>query len=317
MTTMRRVAAASLLCGAVMVLAACQSGAPEPPTSSAAVPSAPAAPTPSMTSSAAGNGQLVRAFYELAFVDKKVEEAARQYIGGEYIQHNPGVADGAQAFVEAIGGWLAAEPEHETIIHRVLAEGDLVLVHSEHHAVRGDAGLAVMDIFRVQGGEIVEHWDAIQPVLTPSASGHTMFDGPQTTASAVSEADRERNRRAALAFLDLAFNQADAQKAVDEHLGAEYVQHNPGVADGGAAFVAAFAGAQPRESAARMLFPRTIAEGDMVVVQTFSPKQDGSGDGSIDIFRFDAAGKIVEHWDVIQQYPALTAGGRTTWDDRR
>lgn len=92
------------------------------------------------------------------------------------IQHNPGVADGRDAFVAALTaatgpGGLRAD------IKRVVAEGDLVAVHSRWASITDSsaAPLAVFDIFRVENGLIVEHWDAMQPVPAEMAHGNGMF----------------------------------------------------------------------------------------------------------------------------------------------
>lgn len=121
--------------------------------------------------------EVVTAFYDLAFAKGEVVEAANKYISPTtYIQHNPGVADGRDAFVAALGGMLKNSGMRAEV-KRVIADGNLVVVHARW-AVPGNSEvspLAVMDIFRVQHGHIVEHWDAMQEVPTSSANSNTMF----------------------------------------------------------------------------------------------------------------------------------------------
>ena len=116
------------------------------------------------------------AFYEMAFNQHRVQEAADTYIGKSYIQHNPGVADGAQAFVDAFLPFLKENPQSRAEIKRVVAEGDLVVLHVFSRTSPQDKGEAVADIFRFdKAGKIVEHWDVIQAVPDKTASGRSMF----------------------------------------------------------------------------------------------------------------------------------------------
>lgn len=116
------------------------------------------------------------AFYDLAFNQHKVQEAVAKYIGKTYAQHNPTVADGGQAFIDAFKPFLQTQPNYKATIHRVVAEGDLVMLHVHSQLNDTDRGQAVIDIFRFdKDGKIVEHWDVSQAVPEKTASGRTMF----------------------------------------------------------------------------------------------------------------------------------------------
>ena len=123
----------------------------------------------------------------------------------------------------------------------------------------------------------------------------------------------ERNRRNAMAFYDLAFNQNRPREAIERYAGATYIQHNPEVADGKEAFIAYFEQMARDYPGKRLEFKRSIAEGDYVVLhchQEFPTYKDRDWAG-IDIFRVDAEGRVVEHWDVLQVVPAKQAHRNT------
>jgi predicted SnoaL-like aldol condensation-catalyzing enzyme len=121
------------------------------------------------------NKTLVRSFYDLAFNQHKPREAVENYVGSSYRQHNPTVADGRQPFIDYVEGFAKAFPNFRIDFKRFVAEGDLVVVHSHLVPKPGDRGMAVMDIFRVNYGKVVEHWDVVQEVPEEPANSNTMF----------------------------------------------------------------------------------------------------------------------------------------------
>lgn len=124
--------------------------------------------------SAHQNKQTVVAYLEQALNQKKPAEAADAYLGPDYIQHNPQVADGAEAFVGFVTGFTQQFPDLHLDIRRVIAEGDLVVTHGLLTVAPGDRGTAVMDLFRLEDGKIVEHWDVLQPVPEDAANANAM-----------------------------------------------------------------------------------------------------------------------------------------------
>ena len=120
------------------------------------------------------NRQAVLAFYEKG-LNQKDAEAALQYVGDRYIQHNPGAEDGPEGFRKFIAFLRDKFPQSRSEVKASFVDGDHVILHV--HAVRepGTRGSAIVDIFRLEKGKIVEHWDAVQPIPEKAANNNTMF----------------------------------------------------------------------------------------------------------------------------------------------
>ena len=129
----------------------------------------------SATQQAENNKKLVTDFYEGVFLKHQVKAYADQYIGEKYIQHNPHVPDGKAPFVNYFTGHFKENPDAKSVIKRAVAEGDLVFLHVHSTQNAQDHGVAVVDIFRVENGKIVEHWDVQQEVPANAANSNTMF----------------------------------------------------------------------------------------------------------------------------------------------
>ena len=121
--------------------------------------------------------------------------------------------------------------------------------------------------------------------------------------------DLERNKANVVAFYELMFNECRPRDAINRFVGDDYIQHNPHVATGKEAFIAYFERMENEYPGKRVSIKRTVAEGDLVVLHCHQTWPDGLEYAGIDIFRIDDAGKILEHWDVLQEVPEISAHG--------
>ncbi|MDL4819781.1 nuclear transport factor 2 family protein [Actinomadura opuntiae] len=120
------------------------------------------------------NKATVRAFYE-AGLNRKDFAAAARLIGDRYVQHNPRIADGIEGFRGFVDTIRAEFPDLRAEVKALYADGDRVIAHVHGVRVPGQAGTAIVDIFRFEGGRIVEHWDVMQPIPETAANDNGMF----------------------------------------------------------------------------------------------------------------------------------------------
>ncbi|OYU34965.1 nuclear transport factor 2 family protein [Novosphingobium sp. PASSN1] len=123
--------------------------------------------------------QVVTQFLHEFYIEKKVRSSFEKWVDPGYIQHNPYAQTGREAAIAFLTKFVEGNPGQRTKIHRIIADGDLVAAHShgwqEDGTPEQKRGFAVVDMFRVKGCKVMEHWDVISPVPETSANTNTMF----------------------------------------------------------------------------------------------------------------------------------------------
>ena len=213
----------------------------------------------------------------------------------KYIQHNLAVGDGLEGFAEVVQN---VPPQgFRAKVHRVFADGDFVVAHTEYDFFGPKVGF---DVFRFEDGLIVEHWDNLAEITPPNPSGRTQLDGP----TEVVDLDKtEANKALVSSFIADVLQGGQTDKLTSYINPEKYLQHNSGIADGldglGAAlqFFAEQGLVMEYETVHKVL-----GQGNFVL--SMSEGRFGKGDhvAFFDLFRLED-GLIVEHWDVIQEIP--------------
>lgn len=121
------------------------------------------------------NKQTVINFITRAFNEKQPADAVAKYVGAQYIQHDPQSPDGTAAFIQMATGFAGHFPQLNIAIKRVIAEDDLVAAHVLITMAPETPGMAGVEIYRLDNGKIVEHWNVLQPVPEQAANDNTMF----------------------------------------------------------------------------------------------------------------------------------------------
>ncbi|MGW4057710.1 nuclear transport factor 2 family protein [Amycolatopsis sp. NPDC004747] len=228
----------------------------------------------------------------LAAVDELLNKhdlsAVDRYYREPYIQHNPDIANGFAGVKAAITGL----PNLHYDVFQTLADGDFVTVDARVTGL-GDTTKIIMDVFRLDRGRIVEHWDIIQDEVPASetVSGNSMISTPPPA-----QHPRQDNERVVIKALDRLYGHRDLT-AIDRYWRDPYVEHAPFAANGTAALRTAVRNLPAGFSYEPGL---VMSEGDEVVVHARITGIAPTPVIAIQIFRLDR-GKIVEHWQNIQK----------------
>jgi predicted SnoaL-like aldol condensation-catalyzing enzyme len=217
----------------------------------------------------------------------------------DYIQHNVLASDGRQGLLDFVAA-LQAQGGIALEIHRRFADGDLVALHSTYGT--GENRRVGFDVFRLDNGQLAEHWDAMQTYVDEinSVNGNTMVDG---STRITDRSLTEQNRQLVTTMVKEVFIDGQLERLAD-YLGEPFIQHNPRT-DNGLAGTQAFFNAVAAQGVqvGYTESPLVVAEGNFVLVGSAGYLQTATEERTFtvfyDLFRVDA-GKMAEHWDVIQ-----------------
>lgn len=253
----------------------------------------------------AANISLVTTFADQLF--NKANLAVIDEDTNGYIQHNPQVADGTQGLRNLVVFLHGQFPQSHTTIEQVIAQKDLVVLHDKVVSVPGGPAQSIIDIYRVENGKIVEHWDNLEPVPTDTANGHDLFSTLSTpqTPGADPHASTAVSRRVVIAYTRSL--RASCTHSSSRLVAPGLIQHDPAIADGAAAQAQHYAALFAASPQAKFTVARVVAQGDLVVVHSHLQRTSTDlGQSVVDIYRV-RGGRIVEHWDGIQDVPATAA----------
>ncbi len=245
------------------------------------------------------NKEIVGTF--LGAVMKQDTATMRQVANADYIQHNPFVPTGLEPFI----GLLPVLKEHGTYAEniRMFQDGDFVVMHNiwKNAAPFGADEMVAFDIIRVdENGKVAEHWDAMTILVKETASGRTQTDGP-TVAEDLDKT--EANKALAVRLIEDVLMGKNPGK-INEYISTEqYDQHNPQISDGLTGITEAVGYLTSQNNMFQYThIHKVLGEGNFILTVSEGLWNGGKKHVFYDLFRMKD-GKIVEHWDVIQEIP--------------
>lgn len=227
------------------------------------------------------------------------EEGVKKYFHPNYIQHNPNVPTGRDALI----GFLPSLKQSGITYtnHRILQDDEFVVLHNSFSNAQafGAEKIVTIDIFRMKNGQAVEHWDCITPYVEKTASGRSQTDGP----TKIEDLDKTKSNKAIVGlFINDVLMGKNPSKIVEYISPNEYNQHNPQIKDGLSGLNEAIESLTLQNAMFKYTkLHKVLGEGNFVLTVS-EGEWGGKKQAFYDLFRLKD-GKIVEHWDVIQEIP--------------
>ena len=273
---------------------------------------------PSATQSDAGSGDrqaeankaLVIYFNDQLFNDGNLSVIDR-YVAPTYLQHNPTLPSGPAALRQLVTTVRTLFPHLKTATVRAVAEGDLVVLENRVVSVPGGPANANFDIYRVEGGKLVEHWDVLQSEPSTTVSGNDMLSQLSTPAGDTARASTTaRDKGLVLDYLT-GLTQDHNLGVINRYVSPSVYQHDPTLANGSAALEQAYSKLIAQYPTYGVSVAQVAAEGDLVAVHAHVRNAPSDlGQAVVYLFRV-RNGKIVEQWDSVQNVPATSANNNT------
>jgi predicted SnoaL-like aldol condensation-catalyzing enzyme len=228
-----------------------------------------------------------------------------KYVAADYLQHNPTVANGPDALRNLVEQVRAAVPNLHITAVRIVAEGDLVFLQNE------SGNQANFDIYRVEGGKLVEHWDVLETAPTTTANGNDPFSLlSQPASDSAPDAVTAQDKGVALDYVTTLIQDHDLS-AISRHVAPSVYQHDPAIANGSAALTTYYSSLFAQNPWFSVQVAQVVAEGDLVAVHAHVKDAPSDlGQAVVYLFRVEG-GKIVEQWDSAENVPATAANDNT------
>lgn len=231
------------------------------------------------------------------------EIEVRKYFKQNYIQHNPNVPTGIKPIIDLLPTLKEKGTTFKT--HRILQDGNFVVMHNSFSNAEplGANEVVTFDIWRLEDGKIAEHWDAVTPVVSETASGRSQTDGPVN----VTDLDKtDENKALVKKLVEEVFIGGDPSNITDYISTDQYDQHNPMVGDGLAGLTAAIEYLSSQNNMFKYYkLHKLLGQGNFVLVQA-EGEWNNKPHVFYDLFRVND-GKVVEHWDVVNEIPEKMA----------
>ena len=245
------------------------------------------------------NKEIVATF--LGAVMQQDANKMRVLANANYIQHNPFIPTGLEPFIQLLPVLKENKTTAENI--RMFQDGNYVFMHNIWHNAKpfGADEMVSFDIIRIDdNGKVAEHWDALTPLVKETVNGRTQTDGPKT----IEDLNKtETNKALAVALIKDVLMGKNPNKITDYISAKEYHQHNPQIKDGLNGIVEAVQYLTSQNNMFKYTkIHKVLGEGNFVLTVSEGEWNGGKKHAFYDLFRMKD-GKIVEHWDVIQEIP--------------
>jgi predicted SnoaL-like aldol condensation-catalyzing enzyme len=240
---------------------------------------------------------ILQGFADALLIRHRTEYAFDTFVSTQLVQHTPAARDGRSAAIALIKP-LISSPGADFKVSTLIVDGDYGVLYYRGSLGRSGQAAAVAELYRMQGGKLVEHWDAFQPVPAKSVSAHPMFGALASSLPAPCTGATPQDRAAIIGFADLLYGKRDVRAAFERYAAPDMIQHDPGLPDGRDAAIAELTPILGRP-ATRITIAHILVCRGMGVIHLRSQYATSPGHVIFDIVRIND-GKIVEHWDVFQ-----------------
>jgi predicted SnoaL-like aldol condensation-catalyzing enzyme len=279
-----------------------------------------AASTAAQLDHSAETRAIARDFMHLQYELKDIKGAKLKHYAPDFIQHNPEIKSAVFGDLDFFAARQAREPEKYlppeqwvNINSHLLVQGKYFAIHHRLYTNPKDPGRVFMDIWRVENGKMVEHWDIIQPVDQNPKNDNTMWS--DLVASRPPPAGESEPEAVIREYVRMGLNDGNVVGAAERYIAPNFRQHSPHIPDGREGLIAYFKlrAAQPGAPTRINSVSHILADGDLVLVTRHTmTKEDPLGTMAGDLFRVQNS-LIVEHWDVMQPVPTTSVNGNKMW----